>query len=437
MVPCFGALMSEIASVLQRPPVLRTIASWPQSWFWLLCADLYPVLSAAALPWSTTAVAGFMSIWFIVLLPTINHRSFFSSLKNPAGFLPIVFFGLAILGMCWADDSWTVRLDGLKPVAKLLAIPFLFYHFRRSQRGHWALIAFLASCSVLLAVSFLAFFAPDLKIEATRFPGVPVRNYIDQSQEFAICIFALLVIVLTLIEKRRTALAIFCGGIALGFYLNMGFVALARTTVLYVPVLVILFAAKYFTRNRAILVCLIGFVATAAVGFTSPYLNTRVNFIIRDYRLNRDSPEVATSDGERLMYWRTSIRSIVEAPLLGHGTGSTKEIFQRLAEGKAGEWGNVIRNPHNQTLYVAIQWGLLGTIVLFAMWYFHFSLFPGPTLISWIGLIVVVQNVISCLVNSHLFDFHEGWLYVLGVGIAGGLQLGSSDPPPETQSLVV
>ena len=123
--------------------------------------------------------------------------------------------------------------------------------------------------------------------------------------------------------------------------------------------------------------------------------------------------------------------------MLGHGTGSTKEIFQRLAEGKAGEWGNVIRNPHNQTLYVAIQWGLLGTIVLFAMWYFHFSLFPGPTLISWIGLIVVVQNVISCLVNSHLFDFHEGWLYVLGVGIAGGLQLGSSYPPPKTQSLVV
>ena len=24
------------------------------------------------------------------------------------------------------------------------------------------------------------------------------------------------------------------------------------------------------------------------------------------------------------------------------------------------------------------------------------------------------------LFNSHLFDFHEGWMYVLGVGIAGG-----------------
>jgi O-antigen ligase len=33
----------------------------------------------------------------------------------------------------------------------------------------------------------------------------------------------------------------------------------------------------------------------------------------------------------------------------------------------------------------------------------------------------VVQNFISSLLNSHLFDFHEGWIYVLGVGVAGGM----------------
>ena len=35
----------------------------------------------------------------------------------------------------------------------------------------------------------------------------------------------------------------------------------------------------------------------------------------------------------------------------------------------------------------------------------------------------VVQNIASSLLNSHLFDFHEGWMYVLGVGVAGGLML--------------
>ena len=36
---------------------------------------------------------------------------------------------------------------------------------------------------------------------------------------------------------------------------------------------------------------------------------------------------------------------------------------------------------------------------------------------------VVVQNIFSSLFNSHLFDFHEGWMYVLGVGVAGGMVL--------------
>jgi O-antigen ligase len=44
-------------------------------------------------------------------------------------------------------------------------------------------------------------------------------------------------------------------------------------------------------------------------------------------------------------------------------------------------------------------------------------------LANWIGLLVVVQNVFISLFNSHLFDFHEGWMYVLGVGVAGGMTL--------------
>jgi hypothetical protein len=75
-------------------------------------------------------------------------------------------------------------------------------------------------------------------------------------------------------------------------------------------------------------------------------------------------------------------------------------------------------------LNVAIQWGALGVIVLYAMWLSHFLLFRGGNgLAACIGLLVVVQNIVSSLFNSHVFDFHEGWMYVLGVGIAGGMIL--------------
>jgi len=63
-------------------------------------------------------------------------------------------------------------------------------------------------------------------------------------------------------------------------------------------------------------------------------------------------------------------------------------------------------------------------MVLYAMWFSHLVLFRGDDLAAWIGLVVVVQNLVSSLFNSHLFDFHEGWIYVLGVGIAGGMSFG-------------
>jgi hypothetical protein len=57
------------------------------------------------------------------------------------------------------------------------------------------------------------------------------------------------------------------------------------------------------------------------------------------------------------------------------------------------------------------------------MWLAHLWLFRGPGLVEWIGLVIVVQNIVGSLFNSHLFDFVQGWTYVLGVGVAGGMAL--------------
>jgi hypothetical protein len=83
----------------------------------------------------------------------------------------------------------------------------------------------------------------------------------------------------------------------------------------------------------------------------------------------------------------------------------------------------VATNPHNQTFAVAIQLGLCGAILLYAMWIAHLALFREAGLPAWIGMVVVVQNFVSSLFNSHLFDFTQGWIYVVGVGVAGGTVL--------------
>ena len=53
------------------------------------------------------------------------------------------------------------------------------------------------------------------------------------------------------------------------------------------------------------------------------------------------------------------------------------------------------------------------------------ALFRGEGLMAWIGFLVVAQNMLTSLFNSHLVDFVPGWMYVLGVGVAGGAVLGA------------
>jgi O-antigen ligase len=402
-------------------PWLDRFQIWRRSTTWLLAADIAAVLIAASLPWSTSATSILVVLWLIVVIPTIDWEAFVQDLADPAHAWPIMLLALAVLGTLWADGSWATRLHGIKPVAKLLLIPFLLYHFQRSRRGSWVLISFLASCTLLMILSWIVLFIPDLKPANTLSAGIPVKNYIDQSQEFALCAFALALPALIAWRWKKWKLAAFCLALMLAFIANILFVALARTALIYMAVLLVLFATRHLSR-RSMLALLAGVaVASALVWTSSPHLRQRIADIGVEYQA-RDISGIA-STAQRLTYWRKSIKFIAEAPLFGHGTGSIKAQFERDAAGQTGLEAEIVNNPHNQTLAVAVQWGLLGVMLLYAMWLSHLVMFTGRTLAAWIGLVVVVQNVVSSLLNSHLFDFHQGWLYVLGVGVAGGMSL--------------
>jgi hypothetical protein len=160
----------------------------------------------------------------------------------------------------------------------------------------------------------------------------------------------------------------------------------------------------------------------AAAWAVSPQFDVALERFSQDYRFYKKG--IPSSTAERLEYWTNALTFLADAPLIGNGTGSTKQLYEQAA--RSPEWGVGIRvfpNPHNQTLAVAIQWGVLGIAALYAMWLVHLLMFRGDGLANWIGLLVVVQNIFTSLFNSHIFDFHEGWMYVLGVGVAGGMVL--------------
>ncbi|SDH79745.1 O-antigen ligase [Bradyrhizobium sp. Rc2d] len=385
-------------------------------------ADMLAVLIAASLPWATTAPSIFVGLFLLALTPTIDWRDYARRLMRPALALPLAFLLLAFMGTLWSDGAWADRLHAIKPVAKLMLIPPLLYHFSRSERGLWVCLAFLASCALLAVFSWIVLLDPSWKISATASSGVPVKNYIDQSQEFTLCAFALALPALTFWRSRNVAATAACVALILLFATNMVFVASARTALLCIAVLLGLFAWRHLSR-RATLLLLAGSLAASALAWTtSSYLRQRITDIAVEYRHGHEDISRA-STAQRLTYWRKSLHAFADAPLIGHGTGSIKRQFERAATSASSLDAEVVSNPHNQTLNVAVQWGLLGVVLLYALWIAHLRLFAGEGLAAWIGLVVVVQNVTSSLLNSHLFDFHEGWMYVLGVGVAGGMAL--------------
>jgi O-antigen ligase len=394
--------------------------AWRGSVTLILAADVLAAMIAASLPWSTTAPSIFVGLWLLAVTPTIDWRDYARSIAQPALALPFAFLLLALIGTLWSDGAWADRLHAIKPVAKLALIPPLLYHFSRSERGFQVCLAFLASCALLAVYSWIVLLDPAWKLTATASAGVPVKNYIDQSQEFTLCAFALALPALTFWRGGSVIATVACLALILLFVTNMVFVAAARTALLCIAVLLALFAWQHLSR-RAALLLLAGALAASMLAWTaSPYLRQRITDVAVEYRHGKEDISRA-STAQRLTYWRKSLSAFAEAPLLGHGTGSIKRQFERAATGESSLDAEIVRNPHNQTLNVAVQWGLLGIVLLYAMWIAHLRLFTGEGLAAWIGLVVLVQNIASSLLNSHLFDFHEGWIYVLGVGVAGGM----------------
>jgi O-antigen ligase len=422
-------------------------------------ADGLAAAVAVSLPWSTSATSILIVLWIIAVVPTLDIVSVRRELLSAAGGLPVLLWALGVVGMLWADVSWSERIAGLSGFHKLLLVPLLLARFRRSQHANWVILGFLASSLVLLVVSWALVLTPGLSWRGREL-GVPVKNYILQSAIFAICAFGLIGQATELWHtRRRLALAALLAAAA--FIANIAYVSTARTTLVVVAAMLLLFGFRQRRWTGTLGAALIGSALTAAVWASSPYLRERVSPAIEEVQTHGDR-DVNTPVGLRLEYWKKSLALIAEAPVIGHGTGTIPQLFRRDATNETIAQ-LITTNPHNQVLAVAVQVGFAGAVLLMAMWLAHLALFrdgivfrhgnfrdgaserfpakagpgldpawtsgspkkthPRNNLIAWFGLVVVIYNIVSSAFNSHLFDFSQGWLYVFGVGVAGGMML--------------
>src|SRR5262245_36497884 len=348
-------------------------------------ADWFAIGVAVSLPWSTSATSVFIALWLVAVFPSLDFASVRREVMTAAGGLPVLLWALAVIGMLWADVSWNERLHALRGFHKLLLVPLLLVHFRRSRRATWVILAFCISASVLVILSWSLRSTPGglWRQEKTVDPGVTVKDYIAQSSIFALCALGLLGYAARLWQERRLRLALIVASLAAVFIANLVYVATARTALVVIAVLLLLLAFRQAGWKGTLIAGLVGGATGAMLLASSPYLHDRLARSVSEIHNYRAGNSI-TSGGLRLEYWEKSVEFVAAAPMIGHGTGTIEALFRRNATSTTSPM-LITGNPHNQILGVAIQLGLIGTSILVAMWIAHLALFREYTLVSWLG----------------------------------------------------
>lgn len=327
--------------------------------------------------------------------------------------MPALAFALALFawiglrtvaGEAGAADA----LHGWFEYHELLVLPLLAaIALDPVQRGR-ALAGFIAGTLVGAAVSYARFVGllPELPVPLNF---APPRGPIGGAWMMLLSAFACVLLARGAAGGRRFALAA-AGAALLGVVL---FLIAGRTA--YVSLLLLAALLLAGAGRRRVLLGALALVSAFALAWVaSPHMRDRVI----DTFVRPPGSERVNSTAIRLEYYRVSSQVALDAPLLGHGTGSFAAAYARKAA-ELGSPGLLTDNPHNQYLLLAAETGLPGVLLFVALlaaaWRQARGMRPESALLLR-GVTITMAT--SCLFNSFLLDGAEGRAFVLLLALA-------------------
>ena len=379
--------------------------------------DATAIATAFTLPLTTSGLAVTSSIFAILALLTIKPGEWHVTALRPAAIAPALLFLLLLLGMVWSPTP--LGPGEITHYVKLLFIPLIMACSLGPRQALHIGYGLLAGCFIVLALSWMSLLWPSGPWGWFKVPNIPVKDNSVQSACFALCAFGLAVAAVQKWSFGKRGHAIAMAALALLFFTNIFAIYVSKTGMLEALMLG-LFSVWLEGWRRALLIVASALVIMGIALSLSTRAQMRLHQITADIRADNTSQE-SISTASRRDFYDKAIGFVKDAPLFGHGTGSTKSLFQSLESARPSPYGEAVPDPHNQFLAIAIQVGLIGGVLLLAMWATHLMTFFGRGVVNVLGQAVVLQNVVGSLFNSHLSTVTEGTLYCLAVGLLAGL----------------
>ncbi len=268
------------------------------------------------------------------------------------------------ISLLWTEASPSESLANLGRHVRLLMLPAAYF-LVESRRDALRVLAVIAiSQFLVVCCSWLMWLGVHMPFAKTLYPdslGVVFSSTLEQPVMSTL----MLILVWFLREEIPLAWRKFVLAVTLTLTIaNVFFVMTGRTGYLTMLGAISLAIFWQLPKKFRFGVALTPVVLALVFGLISPRFQARVLEVKHDVMLYQQSKNTDTSQGQRLDYWARSITAIGEAPVLGHGVGSWRTNYIKNG---GGEKVNPPSNPHQQFLHWAVEGGLVGFILILAV----------------------------------------------------------------------
>ena len=380
------------------------------------------LLAAFSIPFSTALMNVFIGLALIAFVPAMMiDRSLARPLRTPAALLALALLALVLAGSAWSIAPPAEVQMGMRKYAKLVIMPMAICLCWRAPGLPARVLRWSLAGSAVLATSLYLVWIDMMPTSSLGWWRVGdasdpfvFRNHITAGilLSFAACASFLLA---THARETRRRIALLVLGVYFAAPILMGN---GRTG--YVGFFIGLFVL-YLLRWRITLLRCVSVAAAMSLLFAGVYL-VSPNFKMRmDLLATEVAIQDATSpNGLRLSFMKVGIQAVIDRPLLGHGTGSFAEVFvpeaRRIWAGHPNEL-EVRHQPHSEPLLLAVQFGLIGAGLYFALLgaIGKAALRRRDLNADALALLVAIYGITS-LFNSLLWNPTEAYWFLLLAG---------------------
>lgn len=367
------------------------------------------VMIAPALLFSTAATVILFPLVVIFNLAAGNIREKFDIVRhNPVVWVFLAFCIMFLVGAIYSTAPWTDILLIWRKYSKFLFGILLLPLFTDKRWRTYAINAFLVAIFLLVVASYSREFGLLKSVAhgaAEVFKPSIEFNFLLAFAAY-LCLFK---IACGSCYRYRLVWIIFLGLIVY----TVLFRSYGRSGYfVFIGLITLFFVQKM--RWRGLIIAGMSAMLLVALAYTfSPVFKSRMVMVWHEIKTYNQQD--LTSVGARITFAKNSINLIKHRPTFGFGTGSFITEYAAISPVPS----TLTHNPHNEYLYITVQFGVLGLTVLLLffgvpLWYSR--LLPDEE--KYVARGVITGIMLGCFANSWLLDITEGSFYAYFIPLA-------------------